>query len=160
MSLFLSTTVNRIDKKGRISVPAGFRAAVSGQSFQGVVLMRSTGFRALEGFAMDAMNDLAARLDRFDVFSNDQDDLATAIFAEAVQLAFDGDGRITLPQDLMEYAGLAENAAFVGLGRKFQVWDPRALEARRLEARDNVKSRSLTLPAVSGAVNTDRGDKA
>lgn len=146
MALFLSTHINKVDKKGRVSVPAPFRAALTGQAFQGVVLFRSNTHGALEGFPWSYMEELSARLDNFDLFSEEQDDLATAVFGEAVQLPFDSDGRIILPPSLIEHAGLSEGAAFVGLGTKFQIWEPAALEKRRAAARAQVKDKKLTIP--------------
>lgn len=146
MALFLSTYVNKLDKKGRISVPSGFRAALAGQSFQGVVLFKSQKHAALEGFPMSYMEDISERLDHFDLFSDEQDDLATTIFAQSVQLPLDGDGRIILPSDLIDFAGLGEQASFVGLGHKFQIWAPEKLEARKVEAMSAVKDKNMTIP--------------
>ncbi len=146
MALFLSTFLNRIDRKGRVSVPASFRAALAGQAFQGVVLFRSSSHACLEGFGMSLMEEMSGRLDAFDLFSAEQDDLATAIFGDAMQLPFDGEGRIVLPPALIEFSGLGEQAAFVGLGRKFQIWDPATFEKRKTEARERVKTQGLTLP--------------
>jgi MraZ protein len=151
MALFLSTFVNRVDRKGRVSVPAPFRAALAGQAFQGIVLFRSSGHPCLEGFAMSRMEEMSARLDAFDLFSSEQDDLATAIFGDSIQLPFDGEGRIVLPPALVGFAGLSEQAAFVGLGAKFQIWDPDAFERRKAEARDRVKTQGLTLPKGGAA---------
>ncbi len=146
MALFLSTHINKVDKKGRVSVPAQFRAELINEQFQGIVLFRSHAHPALEGFAWSYMQEISRRLENFDLFSPAQDDLATTVFGESVQLAFDGDGRVVLPQDLMDFAGLSDRASFVGLGNKFQIWDADALEKRRIEARANVKSKGLTLP--------------
>jgi MraZ protein len=150
MALFLSTFLNRVDKKGRVSVPASFRATLADQAFQGIVLFRSSGHPCLEGFGMNRMEEMSARLDAFDLFSAEQDDLATAIFGDAMQLPFDGEGRIVLPPALIEFAGLDEQAAFVGLGRKFQVWAPETFERRKAEARERVKTQGLTLPKEAG----------
>lgn len=146
MTLFLSTHINKVDKKGRVSVPSPFRDQLVGEQFQGVVLFRSGTQPALEGFAWSYMQEISRRLENFDLFSAEQDDLAMTVFGESVQLAFDGDGRIVLPVDLMEYAGLVERAAFVGLGNKFQIWDADILAKRREEARRNVRDKGLTLP--------------
>lgn len=154
MPLFLSTYLNRIDKKGRLSVPASFRTALSDQSFQGIVLFRSTKHPCLEGFDYTTMAELSARLDQFDLFSDDQDDLAAAIFGDSVQLPFDGEGRVVLPESLMAHAGLSteSEAAFVGMGRKFQLWAPAALQSRRAAAAANIKTKGLTLPGTKGDV--------
>lgn len=151
MPLFLSTFTNKVDRKGRVSVPATFRASLAAQPFQGVVLFKAHAHACLEGFDYTTMDELGARLDNFDLFSNQQDDLASTIFGEAVQLPFDGEGRITLPEELVSFASLEDNAAFVGMGRKFQIWNPDAWTKRRKDARGNVVKQGLTLPKLSAA---------
>lgn len=151
MALFLSTYVNKVDRKGRVSVPASFRAALAGQAFQGIVLFRSNSHVCLEGFGFSFMEELSNRLENFDMFSAEQDDMATAIFGDAVQLPLDGDGRVVLPGELMGFAGLDEQAAFVGLGRKFQIWNPAEFEKRRAQARKSVQEKGLTLPKGEAA---------
>lgn len=146
MALFLSTYVNKVDKKGRVSVPAQFRAALAGESYQGIVAFRSNQHPALEGFSWSFMEEVGKRLDHFDLFSNSQDDLATAVFGDSVQLPFDGEGRIILTAELMRFASINDSAAFVGLGRKFQIWNPKIFEKRREEARSQVKTQGLTIP--------------
>ncbi len=146
MTLFLSTHINKIDKKGRVSVPASFRAELSGESFQGVVLFCSNVHQCLEGFAWSYMQEIGRRLDNFDLFSSEQDDLATSIFGTAVQLPLDGDGRIILPAELVEFSSLQEKASFVGMGAKFQIWNPQSFEQRRETARQAVQSKGLTIP--------------
>lgn len=152
MPLFLSTYLNRIDKKGRISVPASFRTALADQPFAGIVLFRSTKHSCLEGFDYTTMAELSARLDQFDLFSDDQDDLAAAIFGDSVQLPFDSEGRVVLPEALMQHARLNNetDAAFVGMGRKFQLWEPGALKSRRDAAAANIRTKGLTLPGSKG----------
>lgn len=144
MALFLSNYINKVDLKGRVSVPAPFRAALSAESYQGIVVFRSAAHPALEGFSFSFMEEVAGRLDHFELFSSKQDDMATAIFGNSVQLPFDGEGRIILPADLMKFAGINDNACFVGLGRKFQIWNPKEFEKRSAEAQKNAKG--LTLP--------------
>jgi MraZ protein len=150
MALFLSTYINRVDRKGRVSVPAAFRTALNAQAFQGIVVFRSPVHACLEGFDGAKMDDLATRLDQFDLFSAEQDDLATAIFGDATPMAFDGDGRVTLTPELIAHANIAEQVAFVGLGRKFQLWEPSALKARQVHARANARDKGLTLPSIIG----------
>src|SRR5690349_10728529 len=119
MPLFLSTYINKLDKKGRVSVPAPFRAALSNEGYQGIVAFRSSHHPALEAFSWSFMEEIGRRLDHFDLFSDSQDDLATAIFGDSVQLPFDGDGRIILPEILLGHAQLKDSVCFVGLGPKF-----------------------------------------
>lgn len=150
MVLFLSTTTNKIDKKGRVSVPSTFRAALEKEAFQGVVLIPSQNHLCLEGFAYSSMQDIARRLDEFDMFSAEQEDLASIVFGEAVQLSFDKEGRITLSEELMARANLDENAIFVGMGSKFQIWNEGAYNTRRHDARKNAQEKKLTIPKATG----------
>lgn len=147
MALFLSTYVNKLDKKGRVSVPAPFRAALAAEAYQGIVAFRSSHFAALEAFSWSYMEEIGRRLNHFDMFSEPQDDLATAIFGDSVQLPFDGEGRIMLTPHLIDHAALRDSVCFVGLGSKFQIWDPDHFEARRDVARRNVKTQGLSLPS-------------
>ncbi len=146
MALFLSSHINKVDKKGRVSVPSSFRAELAKEAFQGVVLFKSNTHECLEGFTWSYMNEISSRLDDFNLFSSEQDDLATSIFGNAVQLAVDGDGRIILPSDLIEFANLEDQASFVGMGTKFQIWCPKGFQARQQKARKAVQDKSLTIP--------------
>ena len=147
VALFLSTTINKLDKKGRISLPANFRAVLNDKQAQSIVLFKSPVHECLEGFDPIFVEEISGRLDDgFDMFSTEQDDLATALFGEAVQLSLDETGRMVLPELLVSHAGLDGEAAFIGLGKKFQIWNPEKLQERRNSARSNVKSKGLTLP--------------
>lgn len=134
-------------------MPAPFRAELSEESFKGVVLFRSNTHPCLEGFAWSYMQEIGKRLDNFDLFSAEQDDLATSIFGTAVQLPMDGDGRIILPSDLIDFTALDEKASFVGMGAKFQIWNPESFEQRREVARQAVQSKGLTIPKSTGGKN-------
>ena len=144
MGIFLSTFVNRLDKKGRVSVPSTFRAALGSQSFQGIILFRSYTLSAIEGFGMDRMERLSQQLDTMDLFSDTQNDLAASIFADAHQLAFDGEGRVLLPELLCAHAHLSDQVAFVGRGATFQLWNPEAFNHYQAQARDRLKVSKLS----------------
>ncbi len=146
LALFLSTFVNKVDRKGRVSVPATFRTAVAGQSFPGIIAFRSFKLPAVEASGVDRMEEMSARIDALDEFSEDRDALAS-VFADAHQLAFDGEGRIVLPQLLVDHAGITENAAFVGLGRTFQIWEPQRFERHQAELRERARRQGTTLPS-------------
>ncbi|MEW5704709.1 MAG: division/cell wall cluster transcriptional repressor MraZ [Pseudomonadota bacterium] len=145
MALFLSTYTNKVDKKGRVSVPASFRAAVGGRNFHGIVAFRSYRVPAIEAFSIDRMERLSAGLDALDLFSDIQDDLAATIFADSRPLPFDGEGRILLSKELAEHAKIGGEAAFVGRGTTFQIWEPQAFQAHQAQARKRALDRGMTL---------------
>lgn len=148
MGIFLSTVVNRIDKKGRVSVPASFRTVLGGQSFPGIIVFRSYVLQAIEGFGMDRMERLSAELDRLDLFSEDQNDLTASIFADAQQLPFDPEGRVTLPEAFCAHAQLTEQVAFVGQGATFQLWNPNLFAQHQEDARARLKMRKTPLGGI------------
>ena len=148
MALFLSTFVNKVDRKGRVSVPATFRTALAGQSFNGIIAFRSFKLPALEASGIDRMEEMSVRIDGLDDFSEDRDALSS-IFADAQQLAFDGEGRILLPELLCQHAGITETATFVGLGRTFQIWEPGRFEKHQAEMRERARRQGTTLPSRS-----------
>ncbi len=145
MALFLSTFVNKVDRKGRVSVPAPFRAALAGQVFNGIVAFRSYKQRTIEASGIDRMASLSESLDEMELFSEAQDDLASTIFADAHRLPFDGEGRIVLSPVLAEHAGITDMAAFVGCGATFQIWEPEAFRAHPEQARARARRQGATL---------------
>ena len=151
MALFIDTFINKIDKKGRISVPATFRAALTAQSFQGIVAFPSFKYPAIQAASMDWMQGLTDRMAQVDLFSDEHDDLTATLFADAKQLAFDGEGRIMLPESLTQHAGISEAAAFVGRGTSFEIWEPGKLETYKAEARQRALEKGRTLRQTTGA---------
>ena len=155
MKLFLSTYTNKVDAKGRVSVPAQFRSALQNLSAadqqNSFVIFPAAKHDALEGFSWNLMDELSRRLDQFPIFSSPQDDLAAAVFASATPVSYDDTGRILLPKDLLTHAQITDTALFVGLGNKFQIWQPEFFAARQREALQHVQQQGLTLPPVPGA---------
>ncbi len=143
--MFLSTTINKVDRKGRVSVPAAFRAVLAGQAFHGIVAFQSFKHPAVQCGGMDWIEKLGAGVDAYDMFSDEHDTLTAALFANAQQLAFDGEGRVLLPESLISHADLGERAAFVGRGPLFEVWNPDAFEAYQADAVRAAAERGLTL---------------
>ena len=147
MGLFLSRFANKIDKKGRVSVPAPFRASLSDQAFSGIVVYPHPKLLALEGCGFDRMARMVEGHDRLDQFSDQRDDLGS-IFAVSHQLAFDPEGRVMLPEDLLSHAGIVEQAVFAGYGSTFQIWEPSALDRHLADARDRMRAQRTTLPTT------------
>jgi MraZ protein len=85
------------------------------------------------------------------VFSQEHDDLAATLYADAFPVEADKEGRIVLPGDLVAYAGLTDAVVFMGLGRIFQIWEPAAADRRRAEARERAKVKGFTLPGGAPA---------
>ncbi len=160
----MGTHQNRLDAKGRVSVPAAFRAALKAQADAAgdpaageMVLRPSHTHACIEAWPAGVFHALAAPLARLDLFSADHDDMAASLYADAVSVDADKEGRIVLPEALVAHAGLSDSVVFMGLGRNFQIWEPEAAERRRAEARERSRARGLTLPGANPAVGMSPG---
>ena len=147
--MFLSTTTNNLDAKGRISVPSDFRAVVGEGHFDGIIIWPSFDGPYLEGGGIALIEEYAKSLETMDYYDEARDSLQRAIFAESRRLSFDSGGRVTLPKDLAEHAGLNGSATFVGLGKRFEIWNSKEYESRRKAARENARLHRGRLVSVS-----------
>jgi MraZ protein len=151
VAIFVGTHENKVDQKGRVSVPAAFRTALAGQQFQGIVVFPSLRADAIEGCGWDFMEHLDARVQDVALFSPAHNDLASTIFGVSHQLAFDSTGRIQLPEILRAKAGITDKAAFFGMGKLFQVWDPAKLAVHLESTLTRAREEGLTLPGLGRA---------
>lgn len=136
MALFVSTFINKVDRKGRVSVPASFRAALASQMPQGIVVYPSFTAAAIEGCGNDHLEKLAdSTTAAFDLFSPEQEEINSLIFGSSYQLTWDPEGRVVLPEDILAHANITDLAAFFGKGHTFQIWEPEALKTYKEELR-------------------------
>lgn len=142
MSTFLSTYVNRVDRKGRVSVPAAYRTALASEAFQGVIVYPSLTDPALLAFGRDMFERMnRERLNHaieggaFEetLLGGGAGSAIETVMSLASELPFDGEGRIILPAAFGEHAGITEQATFVGRGARFEIWAPEAFERRQAE---------------------------
>ncbi len=140
MALFTSTFLNKVDKKGRVSVPAPFRMALASQSFAGVVVFPSFVHQAIEGAGYELLERLAQSVEQFDPFTDEHDAFATTIFGDTHQLSFDSEGRILLPEPLLSHATITTTAAFLGRGGTYQIWEPEALQVFKADAMERARA--------------------
>ena len=139
MALFLSTFSNKIDKKGRISIPAPFRATLVGQSFSGIIAYPSFVHECIEACGIDRIEELSESIDELDPYSEERDAFAASILGGCVQLPFDSEGRVNLPDNLVKEAGLKDKAVFVGKGKTFEIWSEDTYQDYSTKARDIAK---------------------
>lgn len=144
MAVFLSTFANRVDRKGRVSVPASFRAVLDRQASTGIILYPSFKHACIEGSGDERIEQIVNSIDALDAFSDEAENLQT-ILADSRQLAVDSDGRIVMPPDLLKYAEIGGIATFVGLGKSFQIWEPNAYASHREQNRKRARERGATL---------------
>lgn len=143
---FISTVPGSLDSKGRVCIPASWRHILSAQQIAqtapGVYVCPSFIDPALDAFGqtlLDSINTRLAAQDPF--FSASFDDEATALIARTQQLPIDENGRVRLPDAMIEHAGLKDRIVFVGKAQKFQVWNADTYAPIEADALARVKAR-------------------
>lgn len=151
LALFLSTIINKLDKKGRVSVPAQFRNALAQESFSGVVLFRAINRPVLEGCGYGRLEKLSASMSAAENMQPFSEHTYTEMmFAEAQLLSFDAEGRITMPHTLLEHARISDHVTFVGRGPVFEIWSPEQFEDYHTEVRERLVRDIHTQKSSSG----------
>jgi MraZ protein len=144
MDRFVSTFTNKIDAKGRVSIPAPFRLVLERDGYSQGGSGGIYCYPSLDAPALDAGGErLAQKIDGLLAglpdYSDERDELSVALYGDVQVLVLDQDGRIVLPRALCNHAGISSHVTFVGLGDKFQMWEPARFEERRAQARAKVQ---------------------
>ncbi len=143
--LFLDTVINKVDNKGRVSLPADYRSIAKELNTQ-IVLYRSLTSNCIEGCTEELMEKLASDIETsHDFFSSEQDDLTNLIFGDAKRYSFDSTGRILLSEKLIAHADIKDKAVFVGKGRKFQIWNEAEWAKEEQRVREEILQKRPTI---------------
>ena len=124
MSDFIGRYLNKVDKKGRVSVPAGWRPSLISKDFSGIIAQSSLSEKAIDAYPRDYLELLQGKLDLNDPLLEENEYESTVLFGGSV-LSFDSEGRVVLSDSLRNEINLASEALFVGMGRRFRIWNPK-----------------------------------
>jgi MraZ protein len=133
--MFLSSYENKLDKKGRVSVPASFRSHLSNLGYNGVVCYPSFNHQSIEAWPQDRIEKISNTIDSLNPFEEKRDFFATSILSESMNLQFDSEGRISLTPKLLKHAKIKNSMLFVGQGKTFQIWEPTIFEKFKVNAK-------------------------
>ena len=133
--MFLSSYENKLDKKGRVSVPASFRSYLSNLGYNGAVCFPSFNNQSIEAWPQNRIEKISNTIDSLNPFEEKRDFFATSILSESVNLQFDTEGRVSFTEKLLSHAKINNNILFVGLGKTFQIWEPKIFEKFKIVAR-------------------------
>ena len=148
MDYFVSQFVNKVDKKGRISLPSLFRNVLPANSKNEIILYKSLKYNSIEGCSSNRITDIAERINKLDIFSDDQDDFSTSVFSEIIPTNLDNEGRLLIPNNLKKHANILNEATFVGQGYYFQIWEPLAAIRRQEKSRARLIKQKKTLSSI------------
>jgi MraZ protein len=156
MDRFLSSSLNRIDSKGRVSVPAHFRTVVQKRGFAELYALRALEIPAMDVGGPDLLDRYEERIALEDPFLQTADDMSFFVHGDGAFLKIDQDGRITMTDFIREHTGITTDVAFVGRGLFFQMWEPERLKAHGAEVRRRlVAMRQQASAAGPKAGNTE-----
>ena len=128
MNRFLSNAVNRIDAKGRVSVPAYFRSVLQQRGYSELYAIRELDVPALNVGGMDLLDRYEARIAQEDPFLQTAEDMSFFVHGDGAFLKLDQDGRISVTDFIRDHTGISTEVAFVGRGNFFQMWEPSRLQ--------------------------------
>ena len=155
MDRFVSNTVLRLDAKGRVSIPASFRAVLARDGFAGLYCYPALDQPAIDAGGQALLAEIEALVNRFPPYSGEREEFLVALYGRSETVTIDPEGRVVLPAELKQHAGITDAAAFVGLGHKFQIWEPQRFRAHLAKATATV--RSLTKRLGSDRPGADDG---
>lgn len=140
MDGFRSHCTNRLDAKGRVSIPAAFRGVLTRDGFEGLYVYPSIESEALDCGGNALVQEIDELLARFSPYSEERIMFSTALIGTSEILKVDAEGRVILTEALKLFAGITAEVTFVGKGSKFQIWEPSRFRAHLEEARIQVRN--------------------
>jgi MraZ protein len=153
MDRFVSNTTLRLDTKGRVSIPAAFRTALSRDGFDGLYCYPALDRPAIDAGGNALMAEIEALIARYEPFSEAREQFALALYGTSETLKIDGEGRVVLSDSLKRHAGITDQVTFVGLGHKFQIWEPGRFQSELAEATQKVRALKGQLGSPMAARN-------
>ncbi|UUP16148.1 division/cell wall cluster transcriptional repressor MraZ [Nitratireductor thuwali] len=152
MDRFLSSAINRIDAKGRVSVPGHFRSVVQKRGFGELYGLRALDVPAMDVGGTDLLERYESRMANEDPFLQTADDMSFFVHGDGAFMKLDQDGRITVSDFIREHTGITTEVAFVGRGLFFQMWEPERLKAHGAQVRERLlKLRQRASGAAAGS---------
>jgi len=128
-----------LDDKGRVIIPARYRALVAGQCQGHLVATIDTEEPCLLVYPVDAWNEIQNQIESLPSFHPLARRIQRLLIGHATDLEVDTSGRVLVPTFLRSYAGLSRKVIFLGQGKKFELWDEERWSKRRAAYIDDVK---------------------
>jgi MraZ protein len=144
---FVSHFTSRLDAKGRVSIPAAFRAVLARDGYDGLYVHHALALEALDCGGQALQRQIDEFLAGFSPYSEEFQDFSVALKGRSEILKIDPEGRVILGEGAKIHAGISTEVAFVGLGFKFQIWEPGRFRAHQAEATSRLRDFTKQLGA-------------
>ena len=116
-------------------MPASFRSYLGSMGYSGIICYPSFNNPSIESCPQSRIEKLSESIDSLNPFEENRDIFATSVLADSVNLQFDSEGRVSIPNKLLNHAKIKEVILFVGQGKTFQIWEPKLFEKFKTQAR-------------------------
>ena len=153
MDRFVGNVTLRLDSKGRVSIPASIRSVLTRDGFDGLYCYPALDRAAIDAGGNALMAEIESLIARFAPFSDQREQLALSLYGTSETLKIDSEGRVVLSESLKRHAGITDQVSFVGLGHKFQIWEPGRFTSELAEATQKVRALKAELGSQGAARN-------
>jgi len=140
MNRFVGNHTMRLDAKGRVSIPAPFRSVLARDGFDGLYCYPTLDRQAIDAGGNALLAEIEKLIEQFPPYAEEREELTVALYGTSETLKIDGEGRVVLTEGLKAHAGITEAVVFVGLGQKFQLWEPERFCAHLAKATATVRA--------------------
>jgi MraZ protein len=140
MDRFVSNFTLRLDAKGRVSIPASYRAVLARDGFEGLYCYPAMDQPAVDAGGNALLGEIDTLVTSYPPYSEERDAFTLALYGTSETLKVDGEGRVILTEKLKSHAGISDEISFVGMGHKFQIWEPGRFRAQLAEATGTVRA--------------------
>lgn len=145
MNRFLSHATNRIDAKGRVSVPASFRQVLSARGTEELYCFQDFVFPAISVGGPELLERFERQIGLIDPFSAEANRMSLLVHGGGVFMRLDREGRLMVTDFIRSHTGISDEVTFVGRADHFQVWQPQAYEDVQAAARSELRQGGLGL---------------
>ena len=153
MDRFVANFTLRLDSKGRVSIPGSFRSVLARDGFEGLYCYPALDRPAIDAGGQALMVEIEALIGRYAPFSDQRERFALALYGTSETVKIDNEGRVVLSETLKRHAGITEAVTFVGLGQKFQIWEPGRFQGELAVATQKVRELKAELSSQVAARN-------
>lgn len=140
MNRFVSSVTSRLDSKGRVSIPAAFRAVLTRDGFEGLYCYPTLDQAAIDAGGNALLAEIERMIEHYPPYTPEREQFSVALYGTSETLKLDGEGRVILSDGLKAHAGISDAVTFVGLGHKFQIWEPQRFRAHLATATAMVRA--------------------
>lgn len=153
LDLFLSNFTNKLDAKGRVSIPASFRGVLTRDGFEGLYITPSFEAQAVDCGGHALLREIESLLAPLSTGSHDWEAFAATLYGQSEILKIDAEGRIVVSEGIKAHAGITNEMTFVGMGRKFQLWEPNRFRTYLAEAKGRVREARKQMGSLGPAAS-------